>query len=113
MINIVEAGKNIEKERKIEMIADIEVYTVMNALIIGAQSIFSYIHYIVGLFVALTGKKWEKYVVYGWEMRRQDVIEYLRKKTQTEIEDMLLETMRKKLKISKKKKKNGDVFRFV
>ena len=40
MINIVEAGKNIEKERKIEMIADIEVYTVMNALIIGAQSIF-------------------------------------------------------------------------
>ena len=56
MINIVEAGKNIEKERKIEMIADIEVYIVMNALIIGAQSIFSYIHYIVGLFVALTGK---------------------------------------------------------
>ena len=34
------------------MIADIEVYTVMNALNIGVQSI----HYILGLFVALTGK---------------------------------------------------------
>lgn len=109
MKNIIEAGKNIETERAVKLIADMETYTLRNQVLIAAQYLFSYVHAFVGFIAKCAKKEWTPYRALKWEDRHQEVSLEVRKGSLGgSIEASLVRTLEERIPIPKRYQENSD-----
>lgn len=109
MKNIIEAGKYIQRERLIKLVADMKVYTIRNQVSIVGQSVFSFFHAIIGVVAKMMGKEWKEYKVAKWQDRHSDVCWEIERGELGRLDEVVESTLKRKLSIPGRYSKNMEM----
>lgn len=109
MINIIEAGKFIRRQSIEKLVADLQVYTIRDKVSVMMQTLFAGISSVVCFVGKLFGKKLNKYIVVGFDIRHRAVLDGLANLNDDELYTTMIRTLEESIWIPYRHRQNADV----